>query len=160
MLEAMECPHCASVFTPKRSNQKFCSRRCQLASSRNATRGSRSEENEARKAKHFERSQRLFEMLYLAPPLERLGVMQEILSYVPTDTGLRNILTDPVLLSERPRVDGRMNIAKAASAYTQKFYGISGTTYVRKVRLGDEVDAIEVSPVVDTAEAPQTSEAE
>ena len=143
------CPRCDTEFTPRRSNQKYCTDPCR----KNATRGSRPRENAERTLRHFERSQRLVEMLYKTPPLERYGTMKHILSYVPVDSGLRNILTDPALLSERPRVDGRKNIAKAADAYTKKFFGVSISTYVRKTRNGDELDgapvkAVTISPPV------------
>jgi hypothetical protein len=39
------------------------------------------------------------------------------------DGQLRSILTDPTLLGERARRDGKKNIAKAADAYCRKFWG-------------------------------------
>lgn len=142
---ATVCPKCNSGFTTSRTNQTFCSRPCQKAATQNAARGNRSRENTDRNLRHFERSQRLFEMIYTTPPSERLGAMQHILSFIPVDSGLRNILTDPALLSERHRVDGRKNIAKAADAYTKKFFGVSISTYVRKARAGTEFDCVLVT---------------
>lgn len=139
------CPKCSTEFTPKRTNQIYCARTCQKAATRHTARGNRSRENTDRSLRHFERSQRLFEMIFTTPPSDRLGTMQYILSFIPVDSGLRNILTDPGLLSERPRVDGRKNIAKAADAYTKKFYGVSISTYVRKARTGAELEGVPVT---------------
>lgn len=41
-----------------------------------------------------------------------------------------------------PRADGRMNIAKAANAYTKKFYGLSIKRYMSLVRAGLEPEGI------------------
>ncbi|MEP5633926.1 MAG: hypothetical protein ABJP79_18770 [Tateyamaria sp.] len=152
---ATVCPKCNSGFTPSRTNQTYCSRPCQKAATQNAARGNRSRENTDRTLRHFERSQRLFEMIYTTPPSERLGAMQHILSFIPVDSGLRNILTDPALLSERPRVDGRMNIVKAADAYTKKFYGVSISTYVRKTRNGKELESISIRSGKQTKPVPK-----
>lgn len=61
---------------------------------------------------------------------------------IPHDAGLRNILTDPELHKRRPRADGRMNIAKAANAYTQKFFGLSIKRYIKAVKAGEKPDGI------------------
>jgi hypothetical protein len=84
-------------------------------------------------------------MIYSTPPQVRLGVMKHILSFIPHDAGLRNILTDPELHMEPPRVDNRMNIAKAANAYTQKFFGLSIKRYIKAVRAGEEPEGIPLS---------------
>ena len=72
---ALDCPQCDTEFTPRRTNQKYCSDPCR----KNATRGDRSRENEDRTIRHFERSQRLAEMIYTTPPNERLGYGGELL---------------------------------------------------------------------------------
>jgi hypothetical protein len=81
-------------------------------------------------------------MIYTAPPQERLGMMKHILEFIPNDAGLRNILTDPDLHKKPPRADNRMNIAKAANAYTLKFFGLSIKRYIKAVRAGDEPEGI------------------
>ncbi|KRS13687.1 hypothetical protein XM53_03625 [Roseovarius atlanticus] len=134
----MECPGCTAAFMPKRLNQSYCSRACQ----KNASRGNRSAENRERSRRHYERAQRLAEMVYSAPPQERLGIIMHILEFIPHDAGLRNILTDPDLLGQPPRADNRMNIAKTANAYTKKFYGLSIKRYMTTVRSGKEPDGI------------------
>ena len=140
--DTKECPACGTSFKPKRSNQTYCSRPCQRKTSRNSARGDRSAENKQRSWKHYERSARLKEMIYSTPPQERLGMMQHILSFIPHDAGLRNILTDPELHGMPPRADSRMNIAKAANAYTQKFFGLSIRRYIKAVRAGTEPNGI------------------
>lgn len=107
--------------------------------------GDRSVENRERSRRHYERAQRLAEVVYSAPPQERLGVMKLILEFIPYDAGLRNILTDPEIHMQPPRADGRMNIAKAANAYTKKFYGLSIKRYMAAVRSGREPEGIPLS---------------
>jgi len=75
-------------------------------------------------------------MVYSSAPSERLGVMKHILSFIDQDTGLRRILTDPKLLCQEPRADNKKNIAQAASAYTQMFFGVSIKTYIGQARKG------------------------
>ena len=140
--KTVECPSCGTAFKPKRSNQRYCSRTCQQRTSRNASRGDRSKEHKERSRKHYERAARLREMIYTAPPEERLGVMKDILSFIPTDSGLRNILTDPELHAEKAPLGFAMNIAKAANASTQKFCGVSIKKYLRAVRSGEEPPGI------------------
>jgi|GEM_PF-4575345 len=137
-----KCASCSTAFTPKRSNQRYCARECQQSTSRNASRGDRSKENTKRSWQHYERAHRLTEMIYTAPPQERLGMMKHILEFIPNDAGLRNILTDPDLHKKPPRADNRMNIAKAANAYTLKFFGLSIKRYIKAVRAGDEPEGI------------------
>lgn len=143
MPEVLDCPKCNLRFEPKRSNQKYCSDQCR----KNAARGNRDIENKKRNSQHFERAKRVRETVYAVAPKHRLGVMRDILQRLPEDGNLRNILTDPALLSESPRADNRMNIAQAASAYTKTFFGVSITTYVRKIRRGEEVQGIPVQRI-------------
>jgi hypothetical protein len=83
-------------------------------------------------------------MIYSTPPQERLGMMQHILSFIPCDAGLRNILTDLELHKEPPRADNRKNITKAANAYTQKFFGLSIRRYIKAVQAGTMPEGIAV----------------
>ena len=137
-----ECPGCSTAFTPKRSNQRYCTRECQRSASRNASRGDRTKENTARSWQHYERAHRLAEMIYTTPPQERLGMMKHILEFIPQDAGLRNILTDPELHLETPRPDNRLNITKAANAYTQTIFGVSIKSYVKAVCAGQEPKSV------------------
>ncbi len=104
----------------------------------NASRGNRNAANRERTWKHYERATRIQQLIYLAPPNERLGVMKDILSAIPRDAGLRNILTDPKLLREEPRRDNRLNVAKAAHAYVRLFFGLSIKPYIKVVMAGRE----------------------
>ncbi len=139
------CARCSHTFEPRRSDQKYCSVKCKKAGSKNTARGDRALENKRRSRTHYERARDLEQMVYSVAPSERLGGMRHILSYVPVDAGLRNILCDPKLLSEQPRVSGRKNIAQAASRYTRKFYGLSIQTYVQRVQAGDEIEGIRIT---------------
>lgn len=183
------CPKCQTQFTPKRSNQKYCSKECQKKSSRNTNRGSRTIEQKDRDRLHYDRARRFAEMVYYVPVDERLGAMKaiidsahwpeeelilmkklalkkkelarkkklgleveeepeekpdpELLREIKGARSVRNILTDPKLLKAHPSKDkglfltGRnMTISQAANAYTQKFFGVSIQTYLKKFRAG------------------------
>lgn len=144
------CPKCSQDFAPKRSNQKYCSDACR----KNATRGSRKPEYKDRTIHHYARARDLEQMVYSVAPSERLGMMKDILEHVSHDAGLRNILNDPKLHREEPRKSGRKNLARAANAYTHKFFGLSVLTYIHRVR--DEVDmkGIEVNRNEDLGPVP------
>lgn len=136
--QVCSCPGCNHDFMPKRSNQRYCSRACQ----RNAARGNRTKENAVRSYRHYERAARLSEFIYSIAPRERLGRMKDLLELAVTDSGLRNILTDPELLNHPPRADNRMNIAKAANAYVRKFYGLSIQSFVRAIQCGRNPEGV------------------
>ncbi|WP_160116523.1 hypothetical protein [Ruegeria sp. AU67] len=144
LVDLKSCPQCNHKFEPKRSNQKFCSRVCQKAATHNTSRGNRKSENALRNERHYARAKDLAEMIYSAPPLERYGIMKHILSFVDVDAGLRNILCDPLKLKAEPRLDSRMNFAKAANAFTQQQFGVSIKTYIRRVLYGEELELVEI----------------
>ena len=133
-----DCLACGIPFIPGRKNQEYCSRCCQ----KNASRGLRHLENFARDEHEAARARDLREMLYAAPPSERLGIMKYILDAAYHDGSLRNILTRPELLADRPFSAGRgqTNIAKAADAYCRKFLRMPVRSYIRRVRslIGDK----------------------
>ncbi|WP_210880189.1 hypothetical protein [Roseovarius autotrophicus] len=149
------CPKCQAEFAPKRSNQTYCSTACQKAASRNSARGTRKAEDRRANEEHHARVHALTEMIYAVPVTERLGVMQHILSHVSTDACLRRVLTDPKLLREPPRGDGRMNIAKAANAYTKKFFGVSIKAYIEQTREGTLNETFPVTRGVDHGSVPR-----
>ena len=134
----LTCPSCSTIFIPKRTNQSFCSRPCQ----NNASRTNRHIENMDLSMHHYSRANDLAEMVYSVAPSERLGVMKHILEYFPHDAGLRRILSDPKLLRRPPHKSGRKNIAQAANAYVQKFFGISIKTYMAKIKAGEEIQEV------------------
>lgn len=134
------CPKCSQDFTSRRSNQKYCSDACR----KNATRGARKSENKDRNIHHYARAKDLEHMVYSVAPSERLGMMKHILEHAPYDAGLRNILSDPKLLREEPRKSGRKNLAKAANAYTHKFFGLSIQTYLQRAQNQGDIKGIQV----------------
>ncbi|WP_209097354.1 hypothetical protein [Shimia sp. R10_1] len=71
-------------------------------------------------------------------------MMQHILSFIPHDAGLRNILTDPELHMKPPKADSRKNVTKAADAYTKKFFGLSIRRYINAVRTGQKPQCVEL----------------
>ena len=95
-------------------------------------------ENADRDRYHYARANDLFHEIYGVAPAYRLGAMRHILSFIPTDSGLRNILTDQKLLGVDPRPDGRKNIAKAADAYARKFHGLGIKAYIATIVAGEE----------------------
>lgn len=134
----ISCPKCEGPFIRARSNQKYCSNRCAKAATRNAARGPRtvadSPELRLRSRRHYGRAMDLAETLYGAPVGERLGIMADLIQAARDhDAELRNILTDPRLLSASPREELHLffrrspqsyrTIAQAANAYCQKFWG-------------------------------------
>jgi hypothetical protein len=137
----LACPACAAEFMPKRTNQKYCTPSCQKASTRNTSRGSRVSETKGRSAYHYERAMRLAEMLYTAPPQERLGVMQHILLRAHPNK------------DNRPFFRGRdKTFPQAANKYTKKFFGVSVAHYLKQAREGCLNEKHEVAP----AEQPKT----
>ncbi|UWP99467.1 hypothetical protein [Aliiroseovarius crassostreae] len=130
------CPKCQPQFQPKRRNQKYCTSGCQ----KNASRSSRKAEYKVVNQKHYSRAIDLAEMVFSKPVEERLGAMKDILSLIPVDAGLRNILRDPKLLRANPSLSQGLfyrgqtkTISQAANAYTQKFFGVSIKTYIGQV---------------------------
>lgn len=148
------CPKCHTEFAPNRSNQTYCSATCQKATSRHSARGTRKAEDFRANEEHKDRAHALTNMIYSVQISERLGIMQHILSHVPSDAGLRRILTDPKLLREPPRGDSRMNIAKAANAYTKKFFGVSIKTFIVQCRAGTLNEAHPVTRGVERGSVP------
>ena len=130
------CAGCEKLFMPIRKGQFYCSRKCQQPTTRNASRGGRKMENSRMNAIHFTRATDLTHMVYSTAPNKRLGVMKDILAAIPQDASLRRVLSDPALLKEPLKANGRLNISKAASAYTKKFFGVSITAYMRQVKAG------------------------
>lgn len=143
---ATACPACGIAFIPSRKNQGYCSRSCQ----KNDRRGFRHIENFARDEHEAARARDLRDMLYGAPPSERLDIMKDILDAAYRDSGLRNILTRPELLSDKPFSAGRgqMNIAQAADAHCKRLLRMSVRTYVKHARKGDALD-VHIEPVLD-----------
>lgn len=98
------CPQCGVQFQPRRSNQRFCDRECQKASSTNAARGSQSAavSNAAARALEAQghRGTMLYQMLLRKHPTERPAFLDEIIVAARDhDWNLRRRLTDRRLLA-------------------------------------------------------------
>jgi hypothetical protein len=111
----INCPKCDAAFIQARSNQKYCSSHCAKAATRNATRGPRtvadSPELRLRARRHYGRAMDLAEALYSAPIGQRLGMMADLIRAARDhDAELRNILTDPRLLSASPKEELHLSI--------------------------------------------------
>lgn len=134
---AIICPTCNNSFEPKRSNQTYCAKSCQ----KNASRGNRDVEANARNKLHYRRALDLAELIYTAPIDQRLDIMKTILDAARDhDAVLRNILRYPDFLGASPedrylfhrRAPGSYRtISQAANAYCRKFFGLSVGNYLR-----------------------------
>lgn len=132
----LACPRCGTSFLPQRRNQKFCSRPCAKAATRNSSRGSRPKENATRARWHYGRA------AWLCYDLHRMHVAERshmLLAIVEAASGpaaaLRNILLDPVLLSAaRDSPAGKLypdsrypdvpNLAKMVHAFCLETWGV------------------------------------
>lgn len=93
------CPHCTDDFQPRRSDQKFCCRKCARAATRNTSRGPRQRENARRTKLHYVRAAWLCYDLQRMNWADRRAMMFQILEAASgPDAALRNILLDPALL--------------------------------------------------------------
>lgn len=120
------CPQCSTPFTPRRKDQKFCTRLCAKAGSRNAKRGSQkiADNRYVARLADMQRSRAflLNDALYCKPPTERPAFMEAILRAAREDDGhLRRILSD-----RRPSWDmgsdyaGRPNLPRTLDDYCQR----------------------------------------
>lgn len=131
------CLGCTAPFIPARSNQRYCTPKCQKATTRNTARGPRNVTNSStertRARYHNARAKELAVALYSLPPFERLGFMHDLIEAARDhDAHLRGILTDPRLLSAPPEKAhlffrrcpaSYRTIAQAADAYCRRFWG-------------------------------------
>ncbi|WP_234853383.1 hypothetical protein [Paracoccus everestensis] len=130
------CPRCGVQFQPKRSNQSFCGRECQKATSRHAARGARTTENAQRNRDHYDRAAWLcYDLNRMAPWKRPAHLSKLIIAAKVGNAKLRNILTDPKLLAaSRTAPIGKLypdshncdvlNIAKEANAYCRERWSI------------------------------------
>lgn len=98
--DAPACSGCGQPFTPKRTNQRYCTPPCQKAATRNTARGPRTTA-ESPSRRHEKRLQWatlafLNETLYGHPVGQRLGLLRDWLDRARAgDTTLRAALTRP-----------------------------------------------------------------
>lgn len=105
------CPRCTTPFTPARTNQRYCSTRCQKAATRNHARGSRSIHASPEVARQmldrFDRLQDLNATFYATRPDLRLPLLKGWLDAARAgDRRLAEVLTCPRFYRrDQPRAD-------------------------------------------------------
>ena len=132
---APACPHCSTTFAPRRKDQKYCSRPCAKAATRNTARGPREYENARRNEHHYSRAAWLSYDLNRVPPMKQRAMLLAILEAASGGDGaLRTILFDPRLLGADPfspigklfpdtRCPDALNVAKMVNAFCKMEWG-------------------------------------
>lgn len=147
------CPHCATRFLPKRSDQLYCQRTCAKAATRNNQRGDRTSENTQRTYRHYETAVELSHKLNRTNPKERaIYILTRLKAATDQrDPTFLNLITDPKLLSATPRsglglskIDrryfDRRNIAKLANDLCWDALGMSVKSMLKDRPTQDEWD--------------------
>ena len=124
------CPRCEIGFIPSRSNQKFCSRLCQKATSLHVTRLPRTIANSAeeRRRQGFRsgRLKGLSDAFYETLPSYRAAFMVALIAEARGKTELRKWLTQRELLrvwNHHPGT-GRLHIAHCLDHFCSEVYGL------------------------------------
>lgn len=153
------CSVCNDTFTKKRTNQRYCSTKCQ----KNASRTCRRRENAKRSEDHYHRASWLLHDLTRMTKDKRTHLIQGLLEAASgSHAATRNMLLDPRLLgAEKGSMLGKLpkdslnrdkpNIAKIVNRYCQESYGCTvkdailddGKPAYRKF-IGDPVRALSV----------------
>ena len=126
------CDHCRNTF-PYRANKRFCSSNCRKRNNEGTRNSFYSSTKRRENTELFERSMRLAEILYSAPPYERLGIMRDLIAEARSgkDRQLMDILTNQRLLRPNPQNDRWLfykrsrsygTIAQAANNYCKRFW--------------------------------------
>jgi len=97
------CAHCRKTFS-YRPNKRFCSSNCRKRNNEGIKNSVFSLAKRRENGEFFERSLRLAEVVYSAPPFERLGIMKDLIAEARTgeDRQLMDILTNQKLLRPNP----------------------------------------------------------
>lgn len=132
------CPVCREVYDLTRKDKKYCSRKCQNNSARDAKPQVRLRvrENRFRNEQHYNRSAWLTHDVYRIPSPMKAEMIQKILEAASShDAKLRAILLDPALLGagrnsllgrhKKDRDIGIPIIAKQVYRYCMEQYGCS-----------------------------------
>lgn len=124
------CPKCCQPFTPRRRGQRYCSKPCAKAATRNATRGPRliADSPEARRI-HEHRKGRvrgLSDALYEAPPAYRAEFVERLIAEARGNAELRRLVTNREMLRSWARDDGtgRLRIAHVLDHFCREVYGL------------------------------------
>ena len=126
------CDRCGETF-PFRANKRFCSSNCRKRSSEGKRNSNSSVAKRRENTEFFERSIRLAEVLYSAPPYERLGIMRGLIEEARKgeDRQLMDILTNQRLMKPNPEQDKWLfykrsksycTITQAANNYCKRFW--------------------------------------
>lgn len=125
-------PKCSQPFTPRRKDQRYCSKPCAKAATRNAARGKREVENARRDHEHYNRAEWLsYDVNRMPESLRQRFLHALVVSVMSGNAKLRNILTDPRLLgagcaepigklSIDRRCHSALNIAKLVHRYCRQ----------------------------------------
>jgi hypothetical protein len=123
------CARCNQSFDQKRTDQRFCSKSCARAASRNATRGQRTlaHSGEARRT-HETRCGRvrgLSNAFYETPPTYRAAFLERLIAEGRGNADLRRLVTLRDLLRSwaRQEATGRLHIAHVLDHYCCEVYG-------------------------------------
>ncbi|WP_435669654.1 hypothetical protein [Maritalea sp.] len=131
------CPTCEAEFTPRRSNQKYCSENCRKANYQRKDRLTNPKNSWGSPTKRydnrilFDRTMLMTEKLYSMKPSERLGYIKGLIDEARSgNSDLREILTNKYILGAGPeqmRLFWRQcraypNIVKCANSYCRKFW--------------------------------------
>jgi len=126
------CAHCRKTFS-YRPNKRFCSSNCRKRNNEGIKNSVFSLAKRRENGEFFERSLRLAEVVYSAPPYERLGIMKDLIAEARTgeDRQLMDILTNQKLLRPNPAHETWLfykgqrsycTIAQAANNYCKRFW--------------------------------------
>ena len=125
-------PRCGTAVSG-RPNRVYCSSNCRKRHTEGKRNAALSMAKRRENTELYDRAKRLTEMLYLKPPLERLGFMKDLIDIARAgqDAQLRDILSNQTLIKvswqEKQRFLHRNNsdyctIAQAASNYCKRFW--------------------------------------
>ena len=127
-----KCPRCGTAVSG-RPNRVYCSSNCRKRHTEGKRNAALSMAKRRENTELCDRAKRLTEMLYLKPPLERLGFLKDLIDIARAgqDAQLRDILSNQTLIKvswqEKQRFLHRNNsdyctIAQAASNYCKRFW--------------------------------------
>ena len=126
------CPRCGTLVSG-RPNKIYCSGNCRKRHRECKRNAALSMAKRRENAELYDRAKRLTEMLYLTPPMERLGFMKDLIDIARAgqDAQLRDILSNQTLIKlswsdkqkylHRNRSD-YCTISQAASNYCKRFW--------------------------------------
>ncbi|MEZ5767188.1 MAG: hypothetical protein R3D80_05585 [Paracoccaceae bacterium] len=139
MIEQVSCPHCGSAFTPKRTNMKYCSRRCKNNRWQNEDRqkqranlaiAGKSSKNRIN-YELFESTIELTLLFHRTHPRERLGYIKDLVDDARNGNAkLRQILSNKQLQYPEAASLKRMmrknnldlTVCRRADAYCRHFW--------------------------------------